>query len=125
MVEAHQSHSVLYIYNQHKQESHGGLPDYQKPFDHMICSAPSNTLGKTWDDVIKSAPKHGISGFPNLRCLQFVVEEAAGVLRKRQRGGRHMAGRMESGPCASGFGAAREKQDGQALKKLKIKIRLP
>ena len=41
------------LYNQHKQESHGGLPHHQTPFvPHVFRYELSKALGKPCDDVI-------------------------------------------------------------------------
>ena len=58
----------LTSYNQHNQESHGGLPHRQTPFvPHVVRYAPSKALEKPRNCVIKRNPKHRICGFPNLR----------------------------------------------------------
>ena len=62
---------LLYLlaehYNQHKQESHGGLPHRQTPFvPHVLRFEPSKPLQMPLTIVIKRALKHRICGFPNL-----------------------------------------------------------
>jgi len=62
------------MYNQHKQESHGGLPDHQTPFDPPDRDEPSKALGKPGDDVIRKATKHRIRGFPNSVLTIYVFD---------------------------------------------------